>query len=115
MLELLQEIPKDCSEKEKISKREIVSSVFHAKNNPAAQQIYEDCLKKNPHLAKRVLDHPFCEVAALPFNKLRDYRNDINHGGFVEKNTAPKFQSRLHEAFEELKKRYKDTFREDLY
>ncbi|MCX7786406.1 MAG: TM1812 family CRISPR-associated protein [Spirochaetes bacterium] len=115
MLELLNENQKDIPEKEKVAKRDLVSSVFHAKHNPAAQHIYQDCLKKNPHLAKRIMDHPFCEVAALPFNKLRDHRNDINHGGFVEKNIATRFQAQLDEVFKELKLLYKNKFKEDLY
>ena len=115
MLELLQENSNNCSDKEKVKKREIVSSVFHAKNNPVAQYVYVDCEKKDPHLAKRIDEHPFCEVAYLPFNKLRDHRNDINHSGFVEQNKASNFQTQLISVFHEFKQRYKDRFKKDLY
>ena len=115
MLELLKENQHDLPEKEKVAKRELVSSVFFSKNNPAAEGVYQDCLKKNPHLAKRIHDHRFCNVAALPFNKLRDPRNDINHGGFVENTTANRFKHQLESVLDELKQRYREEFKEDLY
>jgi len=101
-----------------IEKREIVSTVFDAKEKPGdphAHPGYQDCLRKDPHLTKRIFDHPFCEVAAPPYNKLRKLRNDINHGGFVEDTPAQRFKLKLKEALEDLKKQYHERFQEELF
>lgn len=98
-------------------KREIVSTVLGAKDSPtgSADQGYQDCLKRDPHLTKRVFDHPFCKVAAPSYNQLRDLRNDINHGGFTEETSAARFHTKLTEAFESLQNRYRGEFKEELF
>ncbi|MFQ3620262.1 MAG: TIGR02221 family CRISPR-associated protein [Spirochaetales bacterium] len=109
MLELLKEKSNDRE------KRQMVSTLFDAKGNPLGNGKYQHCLEKDPSFTRRVFEHSFCKVAFKPYNQLRDPRNDINHGGYVEQTSAQRFEQNLKEAFEELKNRYREEYGEDLY
>lgn len=84
-------------------KRRLVSSIikfYQIKDGDQTVEEPEDFCK-NRFFVNKVLESEAYEKLKKVFEKLRDYRNNINHAGFLKQIKPGTFESKLQEAFKD--------------
>ncbi len=82
-------------------KREVVSSAFYLKSFNFPEEKWNKNCQDNKALVKKVFK--FDEIGKI-YDSLRDFRNNINHGGFCDDWNSDQFSKKLKSSYEELMK-----------
>jgi hypothetical protein len=85
------------------SKRKLLSSIikfYQLKEKYPTREEPED-FQKNRNFVKNVLESEAYSQLKNVYEKLRDYRNNINHAGFIKKIKPGTFETKLQEAYRE--------------
>jgi len=89
---------------DKIKNRDIVSCSTKVFCENQSYEEWNTKLKDNTELTKRITSNEIFKSLAKPYDTLRDFRNDINHGGYL-RNARPAgcFKNKLQEIYKEVK------------
>ena len=84
--------------------REIVADCFNAVNRKMEEKDWSAKLRKNPDLSRDLISSPLVKKLASDYDSLSKYRNDINHGGFVDQRKADAFKKHLKQKYQAIRK-----------
>lgn len=83
--------------------REMVGTCINIKTRKINNSKLPESVRENRDLANKILSSEIFKKLYKPYESLREYRNDINHGGFVESIKPEAFGPKLQKVFKQVK------------
>ncbi len=89
--------------------RELVNFCINIYNQKIAPQQWNDCLKEDEELSKKIIHSSLLSKMASHYDALSKVRNDINHAGFNDPRNADKFGKVLEEQYSAMLEIFNQT------